>query len=121
MAVATPQWESLFAARTRADVGDGIAQVLAFLGVPGLISFAGGFPDPETFPRERIAALLQELAAAGEVSAFQYAPTRGLPGTLDAFADRLERLQGRRPAEGELLVTSGGIEALELVGKSFLD
>src|SRR4051812_10274855 len=121
MAVTTPQWESQFAARTRADVGDGIAQVLAFLGVPGLISFAGGFPDPLTFPRERAATLLAEFAAAGEVSAFQYAPTRGLAGPLDALAGRLEALQGRRPEDGELLITSGAIEALELVGKSFLD
>ena len=67
--------------RTRADVGDGIAQVLAFLGVPDLISFAGGFPDPLTFPRERAASLLAEFAAAGEASPFQYAPTRGLAGT----------------------------------------
>jgi 2-aminoadipate transaminase len=115
------RWEALAAARTRGDVGDGIASVLALLGRPGVISFAGGFPDPETFPRERIAALLQEFAAGGEFGAFQYAPTRGLAGPLDAFADRLERLQGRRPAEDELLITSGAIEALELVGKSFLD
>ena len=121
MAVTTPQWESLFAARTRADVGDGIAQVLAFLGVPGLISFAGGFPDPLTFPRERAAALLQEFASAGEVSAFQYAPTRGLAGPLETLATRIESQQGRRPDEDELLITSGAIEALELVGKTFLD
>ena len=115
------RWEALAAARTRGDVGDGIASVLALLGRPDVISFAGGFPDPETFPRERISALLQEFAAAGELSAFQYAPTRGLAGPLDAFADRLERLQGRRPADDELVITSGAIEALELIGKSFLD
>jgi 2-aminoadipate transaminase len=115
------RWEALAAARTRADVGDGIASVLAFLGRPDVISFAGGFPDPETFPRERIATLLHEFVASGERNAFQYAPTRGLASALEAFADRLERLQGRRPADGELLITSGAIEALELVGKAFLD
>ncbi len=115
------RWDALVAARTRGEVGDGIASVLAFLGVPDLISFAGGFPDPETFPRERVATLFQELAATEEAAAFQYAPTRGLAGLLDAFAGRLEMLQGRRPADDELLVTSGAIEALELVGKSFID
>jgi 2-aminoadipate transaminase len=123
MAVAgeTPRWDRLFAARTRADVGEGIAAVLAFLGRPDLISFAGGFPDPLTFPRERASALLEEFAAGGESAAFQYAPTRGLAGPLDAIAGRLHALQGRRPAEDELVITSGAIEALELVGKSFLD
>jgi 2-aminoadipate transaminase len=117
----TRRWEALLAARTRGEVGDGIASVLALLGRPEVISFAGGFPDPETFPRERVALLLAEFAAAGEASAFQYAPTGGLAGPLDALAGRLEALQGRRPAEGELLLTSGAIEALELVGKAFLD
>ena len=123
MAVASEsaRWEALAAARTRGDVGEGIASVLAVLGRPDLISFAGGFPDPETFPRDGIAALLQEFADAGEPTPFQYAPTRGLAGPLEAFAGRLERLQGRRPAEEELLITSGAIEALELIGKSFLD
>jgi 2-aminoadipate transaminase len=117
----TGRWDRLFAARTRGDVGDGIAFVLGFLGRDDLISFAGGFPDPLTFPRERASALLAEFAAAGEATAFQYTPTRGLAGTLDAVAGRLEAVQGRRPSDDELLITSGGIEALELVCKSFLD
>jgi 2-aminoadipate transaminase len=117
----TGRWEALAAARARGDVGEGIASILALLGMPDLISFAGGFPDPETFPRERVSALLREFVDSGEASAFQYAPTRGLAGPLDAFATRLEATQGRRPADDELLLTSGAIEALELVGKSFLD
>ncbi len=115
------RWDALVAARTRGDVGEGIASVLALLGMPDVISFAGGFPDPETFPRERVSTLIQEFVATGEASAFQYAPTRGLAGLLDALADRLETLQGRRPVDDELLITSGAIEGLELLGKSFLD
>ena len=107
----THAWQ--FAERTRAGAGDGIAAILGLLGNPDLISFAGGFPDPRTFPRERVAELVREVDAR----AFQYAPTQGLAGTRDAIAGRLER----RPADDELLVTSGGIEALELVSKSFLD
>ncbi len=115
------RWEELFASRTRNDAGDGIAVILGYLANPDLISFAGGFPDPETFPAEQTAAIMQELASAGDTGAFQYAPTRGLAGTRDAMASRIEMLQGARPADDELLVTSGGIEALELVSKSFLD
>ena len=115
------RWDALVASRARGDVGDGIASVLALLGLPDVISFAGGFPDPETFPRARVSTLLQELAVSGEATAFQYAPTRGLAGLLDALAARLETLQGRRPEDDELLITSGAIEALELIAKSFLD
>src|SRR4029450_10350306 len=100
----TGRWDALFAARTRGDVGEGIAFVLGFPGRPDLISFAGGFPDPLTFPREQAAALLAEFAASGESTAFQYAPTRGLAGTLDAVASRLEAQQGGGRAEGGLLI-----------------
>src|SRR3954469_2040388 len=113
----THAWQAAFAERTRAGGGDGIAAILGLLGNPDLISFAGGFPDPLTFPAERVAELVQSLDA----SAFQYAPTQGLAGTLDAVAGRLESLQGRRPGDDELMITSGGIEGLELVSKSFLD
>src|SRR4051794_16587547 len=106
--------DPLFASRTRGEGGEGIAAVLAFLGVPDVISFGGGFPDPLTFPRKQAAALLAEFAAGGEELAFQYAPTRGLPGPLDALAGRLESTQGRRPQVEELVITSGSIEALEL-------
>lgn len=102
-----------FAERTRAGAGDGITAILGLLANPDLISFAGGFPDPRTFPAERVA----ELASGLDARAFQYAPTQGLEGTRDVVADRLDR----RPQEDELLITSGGIEALELVSKSFLD
>jgi 2-aminoadipate transaminase len=102
-------------------VGEGLAAILALAGNTEIISFAGGFPDPRTFPGERAAILLNDLVTAGDASALQYAPTQGLPGPLEALAGRLETTQGRSPASGELMITSGAIEALELVGKSFLE
>jgi 2-aminoadipate transaminase len=114
-------WSELFAQRTRAEVGGGLYEILALAADTTLIPFAGGFPDPQTFPAARTAALLEEMVASGDLSALQYSPTRGLPGPLDALAARVDALQGRRPAEGELIVTSGGIEALELLARSFLD
>lgn len=121
MAVVGTRWSELFAARTRTGVGGGILEILALAADTTLIPFAGGFPDPRTFPAARAAAFVEDVVASGDATAFQYAPTRGLPGPLDALAGRIEALQARRPADDELLVTSGGIEALELLGKSFLE
>jgi 2-aminoadipate transaminase len=114
-------WSDLFAMRTRSGVGEGLAEILALAGNTELISFAGGFPDPETFPAQRAAAVMAELVSDGDQSALQYAPTQGLASTLDVVGERLSALQGRRPDVSELMITSGAIEALELVGKSFID
>ena len=114
-------WEEAFARRTRGDVGEGLSAILALANNTDIISFAGGFPDPRTFPGPIVADLFQGLVAAGDASALQYAPVTGLPGPRAFIADRLERLEGRRPADDEFMITSGAIEALELLGKSLLD
>ncbi|MEX0674392.1 MAG: PLP-dependent aminotransferase family protein [Gaiellaceae bacterium] len=113
MAVELERWERLFAERTRSGHGNALAAVLALANVSDVISFAGGFPDQETFPVDRF----QELFASLDATAFQYAPTAGLPGIRDFLAGRLDP----RPEEDGLLVTSGSIEALELCGKAMLD
>jgi 2-aminoadipate transaminase len=116
-----PRWEDRFAARTREEVGAGLGSILALSTATDFISFSGGFPDPATFPGPALAEILGSLIDAGDASAMQYAPTPGLPGPRAFIAARLERLEGRRPQEEELLITSGAIEALELLSKTFLD
>jgi 2-aminoadipate transaminase len=113
VAVELDRWERLFAERTRAGHGNALAAVLALANARDVVSFAGGFPDPATFPMDR----LRELFASLDATAFQYAPTAGLPGVRDFLAGRLDPA----PEEGGLLVTSGSIEALELCGKAFLE
>jgi 2-aminoadipate transaminase len=115
------RWEAFFAARTRAGAGEGLIAILALAGAEDVISFAGGLPDPATFPGPIVADILRKLVEEGDTSAFQYSPTPGLAGPRDFVAGRLERLEGRRPGDEELLLTSGTIEALELAGKAFVD
>ena len=114
-------WSDRFAARARGDVGEGLASILSLANVTDIISFSGGFPDPATFPGQVLADLLRELIGSGDASAMQYAPTRGLPGVREYVASRLHRMEGVLPTDSELMITSGAIEAMELIGKSFLD
>ncbi len=102
-------------------MGEGLASILALSGARDVISFAGGFPDAETFPGDVLADIVHELIASGDPSAFQYGPTEGLPSFRDFIAGMLEAREGHRPDGPELLITSGGVEALELLGKACLD
>jgi 2-aminoadipate transaminase len=113
-------WTRLFAERTRAGV-DVIAEIMAVAGRSDLISFAGGLPDPRTFPGEAVAEILRDLAASGDTRPFQYGPTEGLASTREYLCDRIERIDGVRPGDGELMITSGGMEGFELLGKALLD
>ncbi|HZB23807.1 MAG TPA: PLP-dependent aminotransferase family protein [Gaiellaceae bacterium] len=107
----------LFAERTRGDVGGAIAEILALAGRDDVISFAGGLPDATTFPRDELAAIFTELDAR----AFQYAPTEGLATTRDFLRTWIGKGQGAAPEPTELLVTSGGMEALELISKAIVE
>ncbi|HEX2142678.1 MAG TPA: PLP-dependent aminotransferase family protein [Candidatus Limnocylindria bacterium] len=120
MADAAVAWSPAFARRTQGSGGE-ITAILSLAGAKDIITFSGGFPAPETFPVEVIGELSARLLAEDAAVALQYSPTEGLASVRDTLAQRLAGHEGRRPAEGELMVTSGGIDALQLVGKSLLD
>ncbi|MGH9245082.1 MAG: PLP-dependent aminotransferase family protein [Acidimicrobiales bacterium] len=117
----TLHWDGLLAGRGRDVASDTIRDILALVDEPDVISFAGGFPDPATFPRPELHRIVGDLVRDRDSSAFQYAPTQGLESVRGFLADRLERNERRRPAPDELTVTSGAIEALELISLSVLD
>jgi 2-aminoadipate transaminase len=114
------RWKSLLARRAL-DADESLAEVMRASNAPGVISFAGGFPNAETFPWETLPEVVAEMVAARDATAFQYPPVPGLASTRDYLAGRIERLDGRRPADGELMLTSGGVEAMACVGAAFLD
>ncbi|UGY94319.1 PLP-dependent aminotransferase family protein [Streptomyces gobiensis] len=112
-------WEQLFARHVAGDTGDEITAILNQSGNTDAIALSGGFPHPATFPRKALAESFSRVLQ--DPSALQYAPTAGLPGLRDWFADWLDRQEGVRPAESELVITSGGMEGLGLITKSMLD
>ena len=114
-------WTASFARRTQSLGGGEITAILALAGATDVITFSGGFPDPATFPSDVLGEIAAKLIAKDVAVALQYSPTEGLPGLRDYLAGRLEALQGRRPAAGELMITSGGIDCMELVAKSMVD
>lgn len=118
----TPDWAGLLARRTTAGDGSGaLADILALAGATDVITFSGGFPAPETFPTALLPSLTGALFAHDAGVALQYSPTRGIASVRDAVGGRLARREGREAADDELMITSGGIDALELLSKSLLD
>jgi 2-aminoadipate transaminase len=114
-------WSASFARRTQTLGGGEITAILSLAGATDVITFSGGFPDPATFPRDVLGEIAAKLIATDVAVALQYSPTEGLPGLRDYVAGRLASQQGQRPAAGELMITSGGIDCMELIAKSMVD
>src|SRR6266540_1800575 len=109
-----------FARRTRLRGGDELTTILAG-SPPGVLSMTGGFPNPATFPTDEVDEIAARLVREDAAVALQYTPTAGIASVREYLIDRQEQLQGRRPAFGELIVTSGGMECIALMCQALID
>jgi 2-aminoadipate transaminase len=114
-------WSAGLAKRTHSLGGGEITAILALAGATDVITFSGGFPDPATFPTGVLADIASRLISGDAGVALQYSATEGLAGVREYVSGRLGSLEGRAPGDGELMITSGGIDCMELLAKSFVD
>jgi 2-aminoadipate transaminase len=114
-------WDAGLARRTKALGGGEITAILALAGASDVITFSGGFPDPATFPTDVLADIAGRLIEQDPGVALQYSATEGIASVRDYVSGRLASLENRAPEPGELMITSGGIDCMELVAKSYLD
>ena len=85
-----------------------------------VISFAPGYPAPETFPWLELQEVARELLTGSDGSVLQYGPTRGFRPLLDAVAGIMAE-RGAPTALERLLVTTGSQQGLDLVARVLAD
>ena len=96
-----------------------IRELFKLLGKPGIISFAGGFPDGAMFDVDGIKEAVDRALAENPGAALQYGATEGfepLREQLSAFMAG----KGAKVAPNELIVTTGSQQALDLIGKTMI-
>lgn len=116
----TTNWELQYAQRTQAMTSSIIRDLLKLTQQPDVISFAGGLPAPELFPirefKEACAYILEHDGAR----ALQYGPTDGYPPLKEFLVEKMQKYGV--PAEMEnVLITNGSQQALDLIGKVFIN
>jgi 2-aminoadipate transaminase len=85
-----------------------------------IISFAPGYPAPETFAWSEFQAVALELLSGTDAAVLQYGPTRGYGPLLEAIAGIMER-RGITTTTDRLLVTTGSQQGLDLAARVLLD
>lgn len=113
-------WSARFAARASGITSSAIRELLKISEQPGFISFAGGFPAPEFFPAQEVAATTRSLLRTDAAKALQYGATEGYRPLRDLWAEKMQA-RGVRVTWENVLVTSGSQQALDLLGKVLLD
>lgn len=97
-----------------------VREILKVTEEPDIISFAGGLPNPLSFPVEEIKKATSKVLDEDGDNALQYSTTEGYKPLRKFIAERYA-LQGLKVEADDILITNGSQQCLDLVGKVFLD
>jgi 2-aminoadipate transaminase len=110
---------SLYAKRVKDMRSSSARDLMSTLSQPGMISLAGGFPDTKTFGEEAFQEICNAVASES-AQALQYGPTAGLESVREVIVDVMAA-EGTPARPEDIFVTAGAQQALDLLGKVFLD
>ncbi len=112
--------KDLFATRASRMKASEIRELLKLLDQPGIISFAGGIPDPALFPAEGFATAFQmALGANNRAQALQYSVSEGYVPLREWLVEHMRQI-GIECGLDNILITSGSQQALDYLGKLYL-
>ena len=113
-------WEHRYAQRTLRMKSSTIRELLKLTQQPDVISFAGGMPAPEVFPIEEFRAACNRVLQERGAEALQYGATEGYLPLREMIA-RHNAAYGMHVSADNILITSGSQQALDLLGKIFIN
>ncbi len=97
-----------------------IRELFKLLGKPGIISFAGGFPDSAMFDVDGIREASNAALAQDPGAALQYGATEGFNPLREQLAHFMAQKGAQGVAPEQLIVTTGSQQALDLLGKTLI-
>ena len=113
-------WDDRYAMRTQRMKSSAIRELLKITELPGIISFGGGLPAPDVFPVEEFkTACIKVLNEYGPL-ALQYGATEGYTPLREMIARHSEKYLPNVTRDN-ILITSGSQQALDLIGKIFIN
>ena len=97
------------------------ADILKAAANPSLISFAGGLPNPVSFPVEEMDAATNKVLARDGVRALQYSGAQGYPPLIKFICDRYKKIMGLDFSPEDIIITNGSQQALDMFSAVMID
>ncbi|MCC6148429.1 MAG: PLP-dependent aminotransferase family protein [Anaerolineaceae bacterium] len=114
-------WQHRFAQRTQRMSSSTIRELLKLIQQPDIISFSGGYPAPEVFPVEEFQNACNVVLKDHGATALQYGATEGFTPLREFIASRAAAQSDIQVNVNNILITSGSQQALDLLGKIFIN
>ncbi len=116
----TTAWDKVMSKRASRMQSSIIRELLKLTMQPNVISFAGGLPAPELFPVREFKEACNYVLEHYGPQALQYGPTDGYPPLKEFLAESMQKY-GIPCVPGNILVTNGSQQALDLIGRLFVN
>ena len=110
-----------YSKRVPADGTDAVGAILQAAADPKIISFAGGLPAPELFPVKEMKAAVDKVFEEHGQEAMQYGAAKGVTALREVIQQHVKEKENVDSELDNVLVTTGSEQALDLVGKAFVD
>lgn len=110
-----------YSKRVPADGTDAVGAILQAAADPKIISFAGGLPAPELFPVKEMKAAVDKVFEEHGQEAMQYGAAKGITALREVIQQHVKEKEDVDSKLDNVLVTTGSEQALDLVGKAFVD
>lgn len=114
-------WQDAFADRMDLIGDTAVIELLKLAERPDVLSFAGGLPDAATFPMDAMKEVTVQVFDDHGSMSLQYGPTAGYTALREWIAERMGTVEGVSATVDDVIVTSGGIEAMDLIAKTLLN
>ncbi len=112
--------DNLFADRMNKVHKSFIREILKVTENPEIISFAGGLPNPRSFPLKEVEKSVSSVLSENGEEALQYSTTEGYRPLREYIAKRYSKSDLKVDAD-EILITNGSQQGIDLIGKVFLN
>ena len=113
-------WDERFALRTDNISSSAIRELLKLTALPDVISFAGGLPAPDVFPIDKFKEAAEVVLTETGPSALQYGTTEGYQPLREMLARNATKY-GLQISPDNVLITTGSQQALDLLGRIFIN
>lgn len=114
-------FEKYFTERIKNTPSSFIREILKVTQKPEVISFAGGLPNPISFPQEELKISMNRIADEFGAKIYQYSTTMGLDSLRQYIVDRYKKIWNMDITIDNVIITTGSQQALDLIGKVFVN
>lgn len=114
-------FENYYSEQIKTTPSSFIRSIFGLLKNPEIISFAGGMPNPKSFPQKELQESMIRITEKYQDKLYQYSTTLGIDDLRQYVAEKYKKDYGMNITEKNVVITTGSQQAVDILGKTFIN